>query len=101
MSDSDLTTFRDHCRRMADPAAWAKGNRLPQARSPRCFERAHTQCTWGWQSCKCTCHDADRPKPPTDAERLLWARLADEIDHWFEHGYDETATTEPLWEGNL
>lgn len=77
---TELETFRDHCRKMADPTAWAKAHRLPYARSPRCFERTHTACEWGWQSCKCTCHDADRPKPPTDEERALWTRLADEVD---------------------
>ena len=82
---SDLIVFRDHCRAMADRASWAKLHRPPRARSPRCFERSHKACIWGWQSCRCSCHDQDRPKPPTDAERDLWTRLADEIDNYLAH----------------
>lgn len=98
---SDLTTFRDHCRMMADPAAWAKAHRLPLARSPWCLPRRnHELCEWGWQSCRCPCHDTDRPKPPTDAERDLWTRLADEIDAYLAgRDSDPVDHTEPLWEG--
>jgi len=77
---TELETFRDHCRKMADPAAWAKRHRRPLAKSPACFERTHGECGWGWQSCACACHDGERPQPPADADRLLWTRLADEID---------------------
>jgi hypothetical protein len=103
---SDLTAFRDHCRMMADPNAWAGAHPWPKAMSISCYYAVEghghaADCAWGWQTCRCSCHDAERPTPPTDAERILWARLADEIDRWLAHGLDEAAREEhtaPLWE---
>jgi hypothetical protein len=103
---SDLTAFRDHCRTMADPNAWAGAHRHPRVLSWPCDPRSdgtagHGECEWGWQGCACEHHDADRPKPPTPAERTLWTHLADEIDRWLKTGLDNAAPdahTEPLWE---
>lgn len=103
---SELAAFRDHCRMMSDPIRWAGAHPHPKGISWACDPRSagvtgHGECTWGWQGCACVHHDADRPKPPTDAEQLLWARLADEIDHWLEYGIDDIDPadhTEPLWE---
>lgn len=87
-----LSTFRDHCREMAN---WQP----PAPRKPHikvgqwCLDmRAqigagdewgpkHDQCTW--DDCACSCHPKPEPPTgPTDAERELWARLADEIDEY-------------------
>ena len=79
---SDLTEFRDHCRRMAN------GGPTPPSRTAywctpvyvRGLPGEHVQCMEGAESCRCDCHP--RPVPPTDAERALFARLADEIDDY-------------------
>lgn len=103
---SDLTRFRDHCRTMADPNAWAAAHPWPKGISWACDPRSdgqvgHGECTWGWQSCRCTCHDRQRPVPPTERERLFWTRLADEIGDWLTNGLqhvDPEDHTAPLWE---
>jgi hypothetical protein len=73
---SDLTEFRDHARTMA---ARTRLDLLPEP-GGRCQMGAHTRCLIGSLTCPCSCHDSDRPVVPTEAERALWARLADEVD---------------------
>jgi hypothetical protein len=68
---SDLTTFRDHCRRMA------KATTVTPVRLD------------------------GKLVSFTPAERIFWTRLADEIDDWIAHGlteHDPEDHTEPLWE---
>jgi hypothetical protein len=97
---SDLESFRDHCRRMADAE-----------HKPECC-----QCGSSW-CCGCVGHPAGKPTgwaqwqwndhaevcpgnptaPPcpgcvTNADRVLWTRLADEVDAYLSH--DDA----PLWE---
>lgn len=108
---SELTTFRNHCRRMAALTEI----RRPRGTSWPCDRRSdgqasHGQCEWGWQGCACTCHDDHRTRLPTPSERVLWVRLADEIDRYLTHGPDHVDDdleqspsaaadhTEPLWE---
>jgi hypothetical protein len=62
---SELTTFRDHARKMAEaehkpecPYGWADGSGLPDCPCPGCIP---------------------------DADRALWARLADEVDAYLSH----------------
>lgn len=93
---TELERFRDHCRKMAGAP---EHEQRPSGRSWDCWEPAdsgfeprHEACAWGWQTCRCTCHDADRPQAPSEADRLLWTRLADEIDAYLTH--DDA----PLWE---
>lgn len=97
-----LTEFAAYCRKMVDAPAVIQ---RPKGCSAECTgvgntQSIHEDCLWGWQSCGCTCHDDDRPAQPTDSERVLWARLADEIDHWLEYGLDDDPEihTEPMWE---
>lgn len=81
---TELEQFRDHCRKQST----ATEIQRPKCASFQCSppwrnfgaQPDHAACTWGWQTCACSCHDAGRPPPPTDADRLLWTRLADEID---------------------
>lgn len=80
---SSLTSFRDHCREMADPPKPAKsqvggwcqafGKRMPVD---------HDKCTAAW--CHCGCHP--RNAPPSPEDRALWIRLADEIDAYLSGG---------------
>jgi hypothetical protein len=107
VSTAELTTLRDHCRTMA---AAPTEIRRPRGSSGACMglgnvQRIHEDCVWGWQSCACTCHDDERPQPPTDAERALWTLLADEIDAWLTGRLEETRPDEhtepPLWEEAL
>lgn len=98
---TDLTRFRDHCRTMADPNAWAAAHPWPKGQSFACGAiDGHARCEWGWQTCNCACHDADRPLPPTAAEQQLWTRLADEVDTYLAQApsQDPADHTEPIWE---
>ena len=90
---SDLTTFRDHCRKMA-----TGGPPEPTRTGYWCtpiyasgLPGWHTSCHEGHKLCRCSCHDAHRPTPPTEAERRLWSALADEIDAHLSND------DEPLW----
>ena len=64
---SDLTTFRDHARRMAE------AEHKPECKRPR--------PVYGWAT------SATPPCPGcvTDADRALWRRLADEVDAYLTH----------------
>jgi len=73
---SELTDFRDHARARAD---WQPSPGLRAA----CRDRTefgtpkrpdHANC--GGDRCGCDCHR------PTDRERVMWQRLADEIDNY-------------------
>lgn len=92
---SELTRFRDHARERAD---WQPG--IPRV---ACSERTsfgtpkppdHTNC--GGHRCGCDCH------APTDADRALFARLADEIDAYLAHDpaviHPPTPDTDGLFE---
>lgn len=65
---TDLEDFRNHCRRMA------KATTITPVRLD------------------------GRLVSSSPAERALWTRMADEIDHWLKHGLDTDDHTEPLWE---
>lgn len=74
---SDLTTFRDHCRAMA-----ASETRIAAAIEIQTDEDLLVAIRFA--------DDAD-----------LWTRLADEVDHYLEHGLTNDAPeehTQPLWE---
>lgn len=70
---SELERFRDHCRERAD---WQPGESRAACKdrtafgTPKPFD--HANC--GGYRCGCDCH------APTDADRDLFRRLADEID---------------------
>lgn len=70
---SALTEFRDHAR---ERASWQPGERRAACKERTVFGAPkppdHVNC--GGHRCGCECHK------PTDAERDLWTRLADEID---------------------
>lgn len=99
---SDLEQQRDHCRKMAALTEHPR----PKSRHGSCssFVNQHGRCPWGWQSCACTCHDRERPQPPTDADRALWTRLADEIDAYLngdlcvDCGRPKSEVEPGLWE---
>ena len=73
---SDLTTFRDHCRAMAE----------------RCDQQAKSIQIRDDRDLLAAIAAAD------DADQ--WSVIADEIDRWLERGLDTDpeAHTEPLWE---
>lgn len=84
---SELETFRDHCRAMADwkppephikVGAWCRDLRTeyPHIEALDEGKPDHGMCTW--DKCACPCHP--RPPGPSDADRALFARLADEVD---------------------
>lgn len=81
MSSTDLKRFRDHCRRKAAQTDIERpqGISAPCAR-PGFLGLTHDDCRDGHERCRCECHDGDREQPPTEAERALWERLADEVD---------------------
>jgi hypothetical protein len=68
-----LTEFRDHCR---ERASWLPGEPRMACRDRTAFGTPkppdHANC--GGHRCGCDCH------APTDADRELFTRLADEID---------------------
>lgn len=73
---SDLTTFADHARAMADA----------QHKPECCIARYHV----GWGSF--AGYDYPDPACPgcvTDADRALWTRLADEADAWLARDDEE------------
>jgi hypothetical protein len=74
---SDLTDFRDHA---SERANWQPGNKRDACKGRTAFGTLkppdHVNC--GGYRCGCDCHR------PSDAERVLWARLADEIDSYLE-----------------
>lgn len=77
---SSLETFRDHCREMA---AWQPKPRLLRGGWCRSatngietYEAVHENC--GLKNCACECHPAEVGL--SDADRALFARLADEVD---------------------
>lgn len=75
---SDLTETRDHLRSIAE---W----KPPVMRSKpgySCHIGYHDICQMPEGRCPCDCHEDARPTGPTDAERALAARLADEIDEY-------------------
>lgn len=76
----DLLTLRDHARDMADfksgrPSIECAGNRnawtVTTWRDPD-----HDACKSG--ECRCPCHK------PSDRDRELWTRIADEIDAYLQ-----------------
>ena len=79
---SDLTEFRDHCRERAD---WLPGPCRVACREATIFDTPkpadHVNC--GGARCGCYCH------APTDRERDLFARLADEIDAYLTTDHDD------------
>lgn len=88
---TDLERFRDHARHCAD---WQPGDLAAACKERTAFGTPkpadHANCGRGW--CGCPCH------APTDAERALWGRLADEVDRWLTEGLEEAqAPDEPLW----
>lgn len=74
---SELTTFRDHAR---ERAAWEPGELRAACRERTAFGTPkpadHANC--GGHKCGCRCHE------PTDREREMWRRLADEIDDYLD-----------------
>lgn len=75
---SDLEQARDHARTMAartvDPRDRSRA--LSLACNPAVYyEPRHGECGNDW--CRCACHPRH---VPSDAERALWAQIADEID---------------------
>ena len=74
---SELTTARDHMREMA------RADHLPECSAPFTDR-------WGWTRTLRPDPDCAGCMPAND--RVLWARLADEIDAYL--GADD----EPLWE---
>lgn len=97
---SDLAAFAAHCREMAawtDPrdaatgtSAWCREDdeRLRRAINLPDHERcdghigALTRFTAAPRLCACECHPRD--PGPSDADRELWTRLADEISAYLE-----------------
>lgn len=88
--DRDLITLLNHARERAN---WQPGKSSWLCRPTwgewidgkwHTARANHTQCHK--TSCGCECHR------PTDADRELWTRIADEIDTYLEH---PTATTAP------
>lgn len=87
---SELTKARDWARAMADGGRpRPKGVGIP-CQYPRWLDLTHEDCQAGPGHCRCQCHDADRPEPPTEAERELWRRLADEMDAHLARENEET-----------
>ena len=83
---SSLTDARDHARRMqhwVDPREKANGRIaawcLPLTRDGQVVEEPrHERCGDSADWCACSCHPRD--PGPSAAERVLWGRIADEID---------------------
>jgi hypothetical protein len=79
---SDLTEFRDHAR---ERGGWQPGELRAACKDLTVFGSPkpadHRNC--GGHLCGCDCHR------PTDAERVLWVRLADEIDEYLTNDHDD------------
>lgn len=84
---SELETFRDHCRAMAEwkppvphvkVGAWCRDLRAeyPNLDTEGWGPPKHENCFWA--KCACDCHP--RPAGPSESDRALFARLADEVD---------------------
>ena len=76
---SELTEFRDHARERAD---WRPGEPRLACKDRTIFghpkQADHANCGGG-HKCGCDCHR------PTDADRALFARLANEIDAYLSN----------------
>lgn len=91
---SELETFRDHCRAMADPKP-PRPDVGPFCRSLWKGDKPdHGKCTKHAPTgvCGCRCHPWNAPQPEPD--RRLWAALADEVDRYLA-GDDDA--DEPLF----
>lgn len=86
---SELETFRDHCRAMANwqpptphirVGSWCQDFRAkyPNLNTEDWGGPKHENCAW--DRCACECHP--RPTGPSDADRALFARLAAEVDDY-------------------
>lgn len=96
---SELERFRDHCREMANWQPPKTKERTLVAHMCRDlreryphggdeFGPHHGLCAG--TECACECHPRPEPvKGPTDEERALWARLADEVDAYLTTDEDE------------
>jgi len=93
---SDLTDARDHARAMAartsDPNAGVRQCRWCHWQDTWVRDQDHKPCLLPEGKCGCRCHPPIYV--PTDAERALWARLADEIDDYLTPADDGPG----LWE---
>ena len=76
---SELETFRDHCRKRVD---WQRGEPRLACKDRTIFGAPkppdHANC--GGHECRCRCHE------PSDRDRELFRRLADEIDAYLSDG---------------
>lgn len=84
---SDLTDLRDHAQARA---AWQPGPLRAACSGKTAFGTPkppdHANC--GGHRCGCRCHQ------PTDSERRMWARIADEIDTYLGDDDDQTLNFE-------
>lgn len=80
---SELTTFRNHARRMAEAEHQDDCEGTPERVTRRARDRMGYRAIFG----------EDSPQPPiepcpgcvSDGDRALWARLADEVDAYLSH----------------
>lgn len=74
---TDLTDFAAHAR---DRAAWIPGPPRAACRETTVFgtPKAADHANCGGHRCGCDCHR------PSDRERAMWTRLADEIDDYLD-----------------
>jgi hypothetical protein len=88
---SDLTTFRDHARKMST------AEHKPECEGdPGCAWTYRPPCGFGTCGDGCKAPTTERPRPDpncpgcvTDADRALWTRLADETDAYLARNVEE------------
>ena len=85
-----LLAFRDHARAKAEQTELERPTALSGAcRHSGFMGLTHSDCQMSPASCGCTCHDAGREPVPSDSDRALWTRLADEIDDYLAATLDD------------
>ena len=79
---ADLEALRDHARRMA---AMTEPETETADHEPGCWLSGTGWAVHPCDACRCP-RLRVVAEPPTDAERVIWRRLADELDAWLDGG---------------